>query len=99
MGGDLRRAMMRFRGRSILALMGVVALTAIWLAALMAPTYESVRMLFNITVAVLLVASLSAMTREGPARLIWGTFALVGWVHLVFEPNHNAGNLLLTDSL
>lgn len=68
---------------SIASFMGVIIFVAVGIAALQSATQLWVNIVFNLVVALLLVATYKAKCAQGIAGAWWAGFAAFGWVHLV----------------
>ncbi len=61
--------------------MALIAVLAVGLAALARPTKLGSALVFSTTVATLTLATARAMSRPGPRRDFWASFAVGGWVY------------------
>jgi hypothetical protein len=68
---------------SIASVMAVMIPIALGLAALQSATQLWVNIVFNVVVAVLLIATYKAKCSQGIAGAWWVGFAAFGWAHLV----------------
>jgi hypothetical protein len=67
--------------------MGLVALAAIWMAALRYPCEFAVSAVYTVVVFVLLLACVLAISQPGRRRTVWSSFAVCGGVYLVLSLN------------